>query len=151
MRNISKIFTVIYAGVIPIILCVVYLFNVAKYFLYDEYIASSLSFIFQLDLVVLLSALVLSVSNNYCRYHSMMIISLSYCCILSLIHDKFLTLFGDYLVYNLIILSLTMFSLIMLIVVFVHIARQIKKHIHKLKLLYYGIQQRIFRCYRRNS
>ena len=146
-----KILSVLLAGVIPILMVLYNLFDVTYLLVFDRYYYGIFSGLIDPNLIYCLFALVLSISNNYCRYHSMMILSLSACCILSLIHDKFLTLFGDYLVYNLIILSLTMFSLIMLIVVFVHIAKQIKKHIHKLKLLYYGIQQRIFRCYRRNS
>ncbi len=148
LNRIASIASIILAGLVPIIMGVTRMYSYFYWMFNGEYIHNTWINITDPSMNYLFVALVLSISNNYCRYHSLGIISLIAQGVLSL-NSAHLSIDGDFTIYNLIVLSLNIFSIVMMVYVFIHIYQQIAKHQQKLRIffnsIFYGFFQRIIR------
>ena len=150
MNNLFKIFSLIYAGVFPIVVTVYQITIYYNWITTGIYLDLGFDYLMGNNLFIYFSMLILSLINNYCRYHNLMILFQILVSIASFNCEAFYSETYDYLTYNYIVLALQTLSLIMLGITLKHIIKQISKHKKKFKILFYGIFKRITRFSRRN-
>lgn len=154
-QGLSRVFDAIillYAGIMPIILSLIIIHSILAYFLcghMSEWWGSNTP---NSIMIIYFSALCLAIKNNYCRYLSMLIASI-FLIALIVSQSGILTNFIPNIVYHLIIIALIIFAAYNLVIVFIHILKQIDKHTKKIRILLkaiaYAISQRISRRIRR--
>ncbi len=148
MESLIKVITIIYAGVLPIVYSCYSRYVMIWWLCFGNYPDSCSYLCLANDTIIYITALLLSISNNYCRYHSLMIMAelaqIGVSCYIA-------STMSFILIGNLTIIAINIFSLVMMLIVFKHIYDLSTKHIQKIKILIYGVLKGINRDNRRTA